>query len=160
LELPLPAGPARAAPLPIGGRAEPNQARRIVFCGPVTPCGERFATPDTLDGGRCAPNELFEAKEWLPASEVRGSPPLAKFAGPCELRDAKRDGLQGGRFESYEALPRFVVLAEVQEPADGGRFPLNDEENDARMGELDRAKELPPEKLPARGRELFAKYDP
>jgi hypothetical protein len=50
-----------------------------VFCGPEMLRGETFAKLEELEGGRCAPNERFAAKEWFAASDVRCD-------GPSELR--------------------------------------------------------------------------
>jgi hypothetical protein len=42
-----------------------------VFCGPEMLRGERFVKLEDLEGGRCAPNERSDAKEWFAANDAR-----------------------------------------------------------------------------------------
>ena len=78
---------------------------------------ETFAKLEELAGGRCAPNERSEPKERFAASDVRcdvrSEDAFEKFAFVRDERDAKLDGLDGGRLESNDEPARLDVLAEL-----------------------------------------------
>jgi hypothetical protein len=57
------------------------------------PRDETFAKLEELEGGRCAPKERSEVKEWFPANDVRCDVPcndaFEKFEVVRDERDAK-----------------------------------------------------------------------